>query len=363
MWVAMRVDDFDFDLPEDRIALRPAAPRDCARLLVVAPDGTLNDWRAADLPDLLRAGDVLVFNNTKVIPVQLSGQRLRDESAARISATLIERIDAARWWAFVKPGRRIAVGDRLRFGAGTDTCLAGTLEATIAEKVDDGRVRLEFDVSGAIFDQMLAQIGAPPLPPYIASRRAADARDVEDYQTIYAARDGAVAAPTAGLHFTNRLFDALDNTDIGREFVTLHVGAGTFLPVKTDDTADHVMHAESGEISAATADRLNAARRAGGRLVAVGSTSLRLLESAADADGKIRPFSGATDIFITPGYRFRAVDILMTNFHLPRSTLFMLVCAFSGLAAMQRAYTHAIAEKYRFYSYGDACLLHPPEGA
>ncbi len=363
MWVAMRVDDFDFELPEDRIALRPAAPRDCARLLFVAPDGTLSDRRVADLPDLLRAGDVLVFNDTKVIPVQLSGQRLRDEAAARISTTLIERIDAARWWAFVKPGRRIAVGDRLRFGAGTDTCLAETLEATIAEKTDDGRVRLEFDVSGAIFDQMLAQLGAPPLPPYIASRRAADARDVEDYQTIYAARDGAVAAPTAGLHFTDRLFDALNKKDIGREFVTLHVGAGTFLPVKTDDIAGHVMHAESGEISAAGADRLNAARRAGGRLVAVGSTSLRLVESAADADGKIQPFSSATDIFITPGYRFGAIDILMTNFHLPRSTLFMLVSAFSGLATMQRAYRHAVAEKYRFYSYGDACLLHPSEGA
>ena len=359
----MRVDDFDFELPEDRIALRPAAPRDCARLLVVAPDGSLSDRLAGDLPDLLREGDVLVFNDTRVIPTQLSGERARDDGAARISATLIERIDAAGWWAFVKPGRRIAVGDRVRFGSGADMCLAGTLEATVAQKADDGRVRLEFDIAGVVFDQALAQIGAPPLPPYIASRRAGDARDVADYQTIYAARDGAVAAPTAGLHFTDRLFDALDKKAIGREFVTLHVGAGTFLPVKADDTAGHVMHAESGEISAAVAERLNTARRAGGRLVAVGSTSLRLLESAADADGRIRPFSGATDIFITPGYRFRAVDILMTNFHLPRSTLFMLVSAFSGLATMKRTYTHAIAEKYRFYSYGDACLLYPPEAA
>lgn len=359
----MRVDDFDFELPEDRIALRPAAPRDSARLLAVAPDGSLNDRLVSNLPDLLRAGDVLVFNDTKVIPTQLTGERLRDEGAARISATLIERIDAVGWWAFVKPGRRIVAGDRVRFGAGTDTCLAGTLEATVAEKADDGRVRLEFDISGAVFDQALTQIGAPPLPPYIASRRAGDARDIADYQTVYAARDGAVAAPTAGLHFTDLLFDALRKGGIRREFVTLHVGAGTFLPVKAEDTTGHVMHAESGEISAEVADRLNAARRAGGRLVAVGSTSLRLLESAADADGSIQPFSGATDIFITPGYRFGAVDILMTNFHLPRSTLFMLVSAFSGLATMKRAYAHAMAEKYRFYSYGDACLLHPPEGA
>ena len=359
----MRVDDFDFELPEERIALRPAVPRDCARLLIVAPDGLLSDRLVSDLPDMLRAGDVLVFNDTKVIPTQLAGVRLRDDGAARISATLIERIDAAGWWAFVKPGRKIAAGDRVRFESETNTCLAGTLEATVAEKADDGRVRLDFDVSGVAFDQTLALIGAPPLPPYIASRRVGDARDVEDYQTVYAARDGAVAAPTAGLHFTDRLLTALSENDIGREFVTLHVGAGTFLPVKADDTADHVMHAESGEISAAVAERLNAARRAGGQLVAVGSTSLRLLESAADGDGKIQPFAGATDIFITPGYRFRAVDILMMNFHLPRSTLFMLVSAFSGLATMKRAYAHAVAEQYRFYSYGDACLLYPPEGA
>ncbi len=359
----MRVDDFDFELPEERIALRPASPRDRARLLVVAPNGALSDRRAADLPDLLLAGDVLVFNDTKVIPTQLSGERLRDDGAVRISATLIERIGPAGWWAFVKPGRRVAAGDRVRFGAASDTCLAGTLEATVVEKVDDGRVRLDFDISGAAFDQTLAQIGAPPLPPYIAARRAADARDVADYQTLYAARDGAVAAPTAGLHFTGRLFDALDEKGIDREFVTLHVSAGTFLPVKADDTANHVMHAESGEITADVADRLNAARRAGGRLVAVGTTSLRLLESATDAHGRIQPFSGATDIFITPGYRFRAVDMLMTNFHLPRSTLFMLVSAFSGLATMKRAYAHAVAEKYRFYSYGDACLLSPAEDA
>jgi S-adenosylmethionine:tRNA ribosyltransferase-isomerase len=357
----MRVDDFDFELPEDRIALRPATPRDCARLLVVAPDGSLNDRLISDLPDLLRAGDVLVFNDTKVIPTQLSGERLRDEGAARISATLVERIDAAGWSAFVKPGRKIAVGDRLRFGGASDACLAGTLEATVVQKADDGRVRLNFDISGAAFDQALAQIGAPPLPPYIASRRAGDARDVADYQTVYATHDGAVAAPTAGLHFSKRLFDALDKKAVGREFVTLHVGAGTFLPVKVEDTASHVMHAESGEISGEVADRLNAARRAGGRLVAVGSTSLRLLESATDADGEIQPFSGATNIFITPGYRFRAVDMLMTNFHLPRSTLFMLVSAFSGLATMKRAYAHAIAENFRFYSYGDGCLLYLPE--
>ncbi len=359
----MRVDDFDFELPEELIALRPASPRDAARLLVVAPDGSTDDRRVGDLPQLLRAGDVLVFNDTKVIPVQLSGERLRNGRVVRVSATLIERIDAAGWWAFVRPGRRIAVGDRLRFGTSSNMCLAGTLEATVAEKADDGRIKLLFDVGGAVFDQTLAQIGAPPLPPYIATRRVADARDVADYQTVYAARDGAVAAPTAGLHFTDRLFDQLKRKSIGLEFVTLHVGAGTFLPVKADDTADHVMHAESGEISAAVASRLNAARGAGGRLVAVGSTSLRLLESAAGAGGNIQPFAGATDLFITPGYRFRAVDLLMTNFHLPRSTLFMLVSAFCGLATMKRAYAHAVAEKYRFYSYGDACLLSRQEGA
>jgi len=314
-----------------------------------------------DLPRLLSAGDVLVFNDTKVIPAQLSGTRER-APAIGIGVTLLERIDDASWWALAKPGRRLRVGDRLRFGHAGRVCLLGTLEAVVEAKGEDGRVHLAFGFHGAYLDEAIAAVGDAPLPPYIASRRPADERDREDYQTLYAVHEGAVAAPTAGLHFTPGLFAALDAAGIGRASVTLHVGPGTFLPVKAADTAGHRMHAERGVIDSATAARLNEARAAGGRIVAVGTTSLRLLESAADPRGRIGAFDGATDIFVTPGYRFRAVDLLMSNFHLPRSTLFMLVAAFSGLATMKAAYAHAIAAGYRFYSYGDACLLYPEQG-
>jgi S-adenosylmethionine:tRNA ribosyltransferase-isomerase len=355
----MRVDEFDFDLPEERIALRPASPRDSARLLVVKPGARLEDRRVGDLPQLLRFGDALVFNNTKVIPAQLQGVRRREGAAAEVSVTLIERIDDSSWWALAKPGRRLAAGDRIRFGHEGRVCLLGTLEAAVEEKLPDGRVRLAFGFHGAYLDEAIQAIGDAPLPPYIASRRPADEQDREDYQTIYAAEDGAVAAPTAGLHFTPRLLEEIRTRGISVEFLTLHVGPGTFLPVKAEDTSGHRIHAERGAIESAVAERLNGVRESGGRIVAVGTTSLRLLESAADEAGKIHAFDGATEIFITPGYRFRAVDLLMTNLHLPRSTLFMLVAAFSGLETMKRAYVHAIEAGYRFYSYGDACLLHP----
>ncbi|MYZ47346.1 tRNA preQ1(34) S-adenosylmethionine ribosyltransferase-isomerase QueA [Propylenella binzhouense] len=360
----MRLDAFDFDLPEERIALRPARPRDAARLLVVAPERPFEDRTVADLPSLLRAGDVLVFNDTKVIPAQLAGRRHREGAPTlEIGVTLADRLDEATWLAFAKPGRRLAPGDVLRFGHDSNLCLLGALEARVEAKEADGRVRLAFNLAGAILDEAVALLGAPPLPPYIAARRPADADDRTDYQTVYAREAGAVAAPTAGLHFTPALLARLAQAGIGTEFLTLHVGPGTFLPVKADDVREHRMHSETGVIRPEAAARLNAARAAGGRLVAVGTTSLRLLESAAGTDRVIRPFSGATDIFITPGYRFRAVDLLMTNFHLPRSTLFMLVAAFSGLARMQAAYAHAVADGYRFYSYGDACLLHPDHSA
>ena len=355
----MRVDDFDFDLPEERIALRPAVPRDAARLLVVRRDYEFEDRRVRDLPALLKPGDVLVFNDTKVIPAQLRGVRFRGESELDVSVTLLERIDESAWLAFAKPGRRLKVGDRIRFGHAGRVCLLGTLEATVEEKVADGRIRIAFGFHGPYLDEAVAALGDAPLPPYIASRRPTDERDRSDYQTVYALREGAVAAPTAGLHFTQDLLQELKDAGIAREFVTLHVGPGTFLPVKAEKTEDHRMHAERGSIDAETAERLNRARAAGGRIIAVGTTSLRLLESAADETGRMRAFDGATDIFITPGYRFRAVDLLMTHFHLPRSTLFMLVSAFSGLATMKASYAHAIAKGYRFYSYGDACLLYP----
>ena len=354
----MRLDAFDFELPEDRIALRPAQPRDAARLLVVRPGARFEDRLVADLPELLQPGDVLVFNDTKVIPAQLSGVRARLPAIA-ISVTLLERIDESAWWALAKPGRRLRPGDRIRFGHEGRLCLLGTLEATVDDKLPDGRVRLAFGFHGAYLDEAIAALGDMPLPPYIAARRKADRSDATDYQTIFADAPGAVAAPTAGLHFTPELFARLDAAGIGREFLTLHVGAGTFLPVKADHIADHRMHREHGILDAATAQRLNTSRASGGRIVAVGTTSLRLLESAADEDGAVRPFRGATDIFIRPGYRFRAVDLLLTNFHLPRSTLFMLVAAFSGLGTMRAAYGHALAAGYRFYSYGDASLLYP----
>nr|WP_250813530.1 tRNA preQ1(34) S-adenosylmethionine ribosyltransferase-isomerase QueA [Neorhizobium tomejilense] len=360
----MRVDLFDFDLPEKNIALRPASPRDSARLLVVRPEGgsagqpVLADHRVSDLPDFLKPGDALVFNDTKVIPAQLEGIRHREGAGGQqVSATLHMRVAPDRWKAFAKPGKRIKIGDRIEFGHGGNACLIGSLAATVEDKGEGGEVTLRFDLSGPALDEAIMAVGHIPLPPYIAAKRPEDAQDQKDYQTIYAREEGAVAAPTAGLHFTPELFSNLDAAGIERHFVTLHVGAGTFLPVKADDTAEHKMHQEIGHVSAETATRLNAVKRAGGRIVCVGTTSLRLIESAAAEDGTIKPWSGATGIFITPGYRFKAVDMLMTNFHLPRSTLFMLVSAFCGLETMRAAYSHAIETGYRFYSYGDSSLL------
>ncbi|MCB2064102.1 MAG: tRNA preQ1(34) S-adenosylmethionine ribosyltransferase-isomerase QueA [Novosphingobium sp.] len=342
----MNVDLFDFDLPPERIALRPVRPRDAARLLVVENGGALSDRHVRDLPGLLRAGDVLVVNDTRVIPAQLEGRR----GEARIGATLHKRVDLRSWDAFVRNAKRLKEGDRIEFAAG----VSAIAEARHA----DGSWRLCFEGEEPV-ELLLERAGRMPLPPYIAGKRDTDEADRTDYQTMFAEREGAVAAPTAALHFTPELTAALDAAGIGRETLTLHVGAGTFLPVKARDTAQHAMHSEWGRIDAATAGRLNAARAAGGRLIAVGTTSLRLLESAADEQGLIQPFEGDTAIFITPGYRFRAVDGLMTNFHLPRSTLFMLVSALMGLDTMQSAYAHAIAHEYRFYSYGDSSLLLP----
>lgn len=355
----MLVDAFDFELPDDNIALRPADPRDSARMLVVRPDGetTLTDSIVSALPDLLQSGDALVFNDTKVIPAQLEGMRFREGGeGARVSVTLHMRLDGSRWKAFARPAKRLKTGDRISFGYDGNICLSGVLDATV-EGREDAEITLNFDFSGPTLDQAIFAAGHIPLPPYIAAKRAEDDRDKTDYQTIYAREDGAVAAPTAGLHFTPRLMEALDARGIERHFVTLHVGAGTFLPVKAERTEDHKMHFESGTVSQETAEALNAVRARGGRIVSVGTTSLRLLESAARADGVIEPWSGATDIFITPGYTFKAVDVLMTNFHLPRSTLFMLVSAFAGLETMRGAYQHAIGSGYRFYSYGDSSLL------
>jgi S-adenosylmethionine:tRNA ribosyltransferase-isomerase len=366
----MRVDLFDFDLPEDRIALRPVSPRDRARMLVVDPGAgeVLGDHQVADLVELLEPGDALVFNDTKVIPAQLEGVRRRraadgSDAAVAVSATLHMRVASNRWKAFLKPGKRVKPGDRIAFGeAMGGACLIGTLDATVEEKGEGGEVLLAFDLDGPVLDGAILGVGHIPLPPYIASKRAEDERDRADYQTVYAREEGAVAAPTAGLHFTDALFARLDARGVSRHFVTLHVGAGTFLPVKADDTRDHRMHAEIGHVAEETASALNAARARGGRIVSVGTTSLRLLESAADDEGMIHGWSGATDIFITPGYRFRAVDMLMTNFHLPKSTLFMLVSAFCGLETMRAAYAHAIETGYRFYSYGDASLLKKADG-
>jgi S-adenosylmethionine:tRNA ribosyltransferase-isomerase len=358
----MRTDLFDFELPSGSIALRPASPRDSARMLVVRPGEALNDRVVADLPQLLKSGDQLVVNDTRVIAAQLTGRRIGRGAEPKIEATLIKRLDGWRWQALVKPAKKLAVGDVVRFGNEGRVCLLGHLDAQVEYKGDDGEITLSFSFHGPALDQAIGDLGAPPLPPYIASKRTADERDVDDYQTMFAAKEGAVAAPTAGLHFTPALEAALRERGIGIHRITLHVGAGTFLPVKAEDTAAHKMHSEWGAISRDTADALNSARAKGGRIVAVGTTSLRLLESAAAEDGAIKPFAGDTAIFITPGYRFRAVDILMTNFHLPRSTLFMLVSAFCGLEPMKQAYAHAIAHGYRFYSYGDACLLFRDKG-
>ena len=353
----MRTDLFDFDLPADNIALRPASPRDSARMLVVQPGAAPQDKIVSELPDWLRPGDQLVVNDTRVISAQLHGRRIGRDPETKIDATLIKRLDGSRWQALVKPAKRLVPGDTVRFGQEGRVCLLGHLDAVVEAKGDAGEVTFAFAFHGPALDQAIAELGAPPLPPYIAARRTPDARDTADYQTMFAAHDGAVAAPTAGLHFTPALEAALRDRGVGLHRVTLHVGAGTFLPVKVDDTLEHKMHAEWGTISRATADALNAAHAAGGRVVAVGTTSLRLLESAASEDGIIHPFADDTAIFITPGYRFRAVDLLLTNFHLPRSTLFMLVSAFAGLDTMKQAYAHAIAAGYRFYSYGDASLL------
>ena len=341
----MKVDLFDFDLPPERIALRPASPRDAARLLVLDGDAT-RDLMVSDLPGQLRAGDLLVFNDTKVIPAQLEGTR----GEARIGATLHKREGPRRWRAFVRNARRLREGDTVDFGAG--------VSAVVSDRAEDGSLALTFNGDEPV-ELLLERAGRMPLPPYIAARRAADARDADDYQTMFAAEKGAVAAPTAALHFTPALIAALGAAGIGHTTLTLHVGAGTFLPVKADDTDSHKMHAEWGRIDAATADRLNAVRAAGGRVIAVGTTSLRLIESATGEDDIVRRFEGDTAIFITPGYRFRGVDGLVTNFHLPRSTLFMLVSALMGLERMRAAYDHAIENGYRFYSYGDASLLLP----
>src|SRR3954469_4347289 len=359
----MRTDLFDFDLPAERIALRPASPRDSAKMLVV-DHGTLRDQIITDLPQWLKPGDQLVVNDTKVIAAQLKGRRIGRETEPRIEATLIKRLDGSRWQALGKPAKKLTAGDRIRFGNEGKVCLLGHLDAEVEAKGTEGEVTLSFSFHGPALDQAIADLGSLPLPPYIASKRTPDDQDLADYQTMFAASEGAVAAPTAGLHFTPALEQQVRLRGVGLHRITLHVGAGTFLPVKAEDTAAHRMHAEWGTISAATAEALNAARGRGGRIVAVGTTSLRLLESATREDGTIAPFAGETAIFITPGYRFRAVDALMTNFHLPRSTLFMLVSAFAGLDSMKRAYAHAIAHGYRFYSYGDACLMfrHPDEG-
>ncbi len=354
----MKLSSFDFHLPEDSIALRPAVPRDSARLLLVEAGGHLNDLTVTDLPGLLRAGDALVFNDTRVIAARLSGIRVRGEHQTAVEATLLKRLDGARWTALMKPGKRLSVGDRVLFGHDdTQVCEAGRLDAMVEHKAEDGQITLAFDLSDVDLDLAIAAHGHMPLPPYIAAKRPEDAQDDADYQTVYARVQGSVAAPTAGLHFTDGLLKALSARGVSQHFVTLHVGAGTFLPVKTDDVSEHKMHPEWGEVSSDTAVALNAVRVAGGRIVCVGTTALRLLESATDEAGVVAPFLDDTAIFITPGYRFRAADGLMTNFHLPKSTLFMLVSAFAGTDVMKAAYAHAIATGYRFYSYGDASLL------
>lgn len=345
----MKVDLFDFELPPERIALRPARPRDSARMLVVrGPDAPFEDRGVSDLPQLLKAGDVLVFNDTRVIPAQLEGRRAGGE--ARVGATLHKRIDLRRWQAFLRNAKRVKIGDQLIFGGG--------VTAIAEERHGDGSLTLFFEGEEPV-EVLLHRAGTMPLPPYIASKREVDGQDLEDYQTMFARKEGAVAAPTASLHFTPKLVDALDAAGVGRAMLTLHVGAGTFLPVKADDTDDHQMHAEFGRITQDTASRLNEARARGGRIIAVGTTALRLLESAVDEDGVIQPFAGDTAIFITPGYTLRAVDGLMTNFHLPKSTLMMLVSALMGRERMMAVYAHAIANEYRFYSYGDSSLLLP----
>jgi len=353
----MKVSDFDFDLPAERIALHPVEPRDAARLLVVRPDQPLLDGHVTDLLTILQPGDVLVVNDTRVLPAELSGTRTRGDLVAKVAFNLHKRVDAHTWRAFARPAKKLHVLDRLALGDDE------SLGAVVAGKGETGEVTLVFDLGGAELDEAIKAHGAMPLPPYIEAKRGTEERDKSDYQTVFAARDGAVAAPTAGLHFTESLLQKLADRGVTVERLTLHVGAGTFLPVKVEDTKDHQMHAEWGEIPEEVVHRILAAKAAGGRVVAVGTTSLRLLETAARKTGTLAPFIGDTDIFITPGFRFRAVDILMTNFHLPKSTLFMLVSAFAGFDTMHAAYRHAIANQYRFYSYGDGSLLFRQEQA
>jgi S-adenosylmethionine:tRNA ribosyltransferase-isomerase len=350
----MDVSLFDFDLPAERIALRPAEPRDSARMMVVREDGDVAHARIRDLPKFLRAGDLVVVNDSKVVRARLRARRPARGAGdgAAIEILLHKRLAPDRFLVFARPARRLASGDTLNFH--------GTFVARVAAPRDGGEIELAFDIAGAELDQAISRYGEMPLPPYIANRRAGDARDMTDYQTMFASHEGSVAAPTAGLHFTPALLAGLDAAGIGCERLTLHVGAGTFLPVTANDTACHRMHGEWARLSAESAARIRAARQAGGRIVAVGTTSLRTLETSASDDGAVREFEGETDLFITPGYRFKAVDVLLTNFHLPRSTLFMLACAFSGIESMKRAYALAIEEVYRFHSYGDACLLFRP---
>jgi len=354
----MLVDEFDFDLPQELIALHPVSPRDSARMLFVGEGGEFDDRIVTDLAKILRPNDVLVVNDTKVIPAELNGTRVRKEFRSQISFNLHKRIDQQSWLAFARPAKRLKTGDRVVFGEeNNNACTAQDLVASVGEIMEGGQVRLDFDLSGAYLDEAIKSHGAMPLPPYIGSKRAVEPRDEQDYQTMFAKFDGAVAAPTAGLHFTPKLEKNLTDLGVAIEKLTLHVGAGTFLPVKVDDTKDHKMHAEWGEVSKNSVQRIKKAKQKGGRVIAVGTTSMRLLESASVKTGKLQAFSGDTDIFITPGFEFKTVDLLLTNFHLPRSTLFMLVSAFSGTISMRRAYKHAIDNKYRFYSYGDASLL------
>ncbi len=348
----MLISDFDFDLPEDRIALRPAEPREAARLLRVDEHGALTDSHVGDIVDFFRPGDLLVVNDTRVLPTQLDGQRLREDSVVNIEATLVKSTGASQWQAFLKPGRKVKPGDRLLFKS-NDT----ELNAAVSAKDDNGLYTLDFHHGPQELLERLHMVGGMPLPPYIRSKRHEDEQDKSDYQTIFATDEGSVAAPTAGLHFTPPLLEKLSAKGVNIERITLHVGAGTFLPVKVDDTDDHVMHAEFGIITSESAARINAARTAGGRIICVGTTSLRLLESASDDAGIIHTFAAETAIFITPGVKVRSCDLLMTNFHLPKSTLFMLVCALAGTDIMKKAYAHAIDSGYRFFSYGDACLL------
>lgn len=354
----MRVDLFDFELPDERIALRPAVPRDASKMLVIDPknfgsNAAFSDCGISQFVDFLNEGDAVVFNDTRVIPAQFEGVRIRGENKVNVSATLHMRVADNAWKAFIRPGKRIKQGDAIVFKNSDHV----QLNATVTAKGDGGEVTLTFDLSGADLDSQVMIVGKIPLPPYIASKRDNDDADHEDYQTIYAKDAGAVAAPTAGLHFTESIFEALKAKGVSTHFVTLHVGAGTFLPVKADDTENHLMHSEIGYVTQDVADQLNAAHKNGGRIISIGTTSLRLLESATNERGEVLAWSGPTDIFITPGYTFKAVDVLLTNFHLPKSTLFMLVSSFCGLETMQAAYKYAIENEYRFYSYGDASLL------